>query len=73
MFKKNKGKILRIKPGYNPYLGGFTLPLGWAIFIALIVIGVPFSIILTIISKLIAKRLYDRHISESEIYEKGAI
>jgi len=67
MLKKNKGKILRIKPGYNPNCSGGMYVLMFLIY------GGPIILILTAISAIIAKRLYNKHISESETYEKGAI
>lgn len=65
--KKKKGKILRIKPGYNPNCSGGMYILIFLIF------GAPIILVLTTISAIIAKRLYNKHISESETYEKGAI
>ncbi len=64
---KNKGRILRIKPGYNPNCSSYGSAL------VLLFGGPIILLVLTTISRVIAKKIYAKHISKSETYEKGSI
>ncbi len=67
MIMKNKGRILRIKPGYNPNCSSYGAAL------VLLFGGPIILLVLTTISGRIAKIMYEKHISKSETYETGSI